>query len=258
MAVFVIYNQTQRRRATDWLQPLIDAGWEFDLAPLGLEVGSEPWKEAVRECVENAEAGIVLVTKEAATDDSVEWRSQLVLDKGIPLIPVVLDGTRHFPRSGALSQLQYLIGDDRGRESLAGILPRIARRRPKCFVSYSREDKGFVSKLALDLRASGVKVWRDDDDIRSGATWDDAVENALREATHVLYIVSSRSTASRTVSDEVSFALEEKKVVVPCIIESTKLPMRVRRNQWIDFSNDCDASFSKLVKQLRDWSDEAA
>jgi hypothetical protein len=64
------------------------------------------------------------------------------------------------------------------------------------------------------------------------------------------------SVNSRTVIDEVSLATEEGKTVIPCVVKKTALPMRVRRNHWIDFMRSYDCGFGQLLRQLREWSGE--
>jgi hypothetical protein len=258
MTIYVIYHHSQRQRAIDWLTPLLDQGWNFNFAPLGLEVGSDAWKDAVRKSVSNAEAALVLVTKESANDEMVAWRAELVQEQHKPLLPVLLDREISYPQHGTLSRLQFLLGDERGQEFLMAELSRIVPRKASCFVSYSREDASVASKLSLDLRAESINVWRDEDDIPSGASWDKEVESALTKATHILFLVSPKSVASRTVTDEISFAIEHNKIVIPCIIASAEIPMRVRRHQWIDFEKGYDLALSKLLRELREWSSNAA
>jgi len=110
-----------------------------------------------------------------------------------------------------------------------------------------------ASRLAFDLRTQGREVWRDEDCISPGALWDREIEAAIRGATHVLYLVSVHSVASRTVADELSLAQDCNKIVVPCIFQQVELPMRVRRNQSIDFSSDYESALRALLWQLTEW-----
>ena len=84
---------------------------------------------------------------------------------------------------------------------------------PTAFISYSREDSEFVLRLAEDLRAVGARVWLDQLDIEPGQAWDSAVEKALVESGRMLLVLSPASAASKNVRNEMSFALEENKVI---------------------------------------------
>src|ERR1700674_2763151 len=99
----------------------------------------------------------------------------------------------------------------------------MADKTPTAFFSYSREDSDFALRLAHDLRAAGSKVWLDQLDIHPGDRWDRSVEDALAECPRMLVILSPSSIASNNVMDEVSFALEEQKIVIPVLYRDCKI-----------------------------------
>jgi TIR domain len=53
--------------------------------------------------------------------------------------------------------------------------------QPHAFISYVRENKGIVDRLARDLRATGVNVWLDRNDIMPGQWWKDAINEAIQK-----------------------------------------------------------------------------
>jgi hypothetical protein len=53
------------------------------------------------------------------------------------------------------------------------------------FISYVRENSDVVDRLADDLRAHGIKVWVDRDDIMPGQYWKDAIREAIQKG-HIL------------------------------------------------------------------------
>jgi tetratricopeptide (TPR) repeat protein len=119
------------------------------------------------------------------------------------------------------------------------------------FVSYSKEDaKEFALKLATELRNDGANVWIDQSDIAGGENYNDAVEKALGTATDVLYIVSEKSINSKQVLTEVYFALDNDKRVIPVVIYKGTLRFRLRGLQEIDFINNFENGYNKLLKTL--------
>ncbi|HZV70306.1 MAG TPA: TIR domain-containing protein [Saprospiraceae bacterium] len=120
----------------------------------------------------------------------------------------------------------------------------------KIFFSYSRFDSNFALKLAKDLREAGADIWIDQLDIPAGNHWDSAVEGALSSAAFVLVILSPSSTASTNVMDEVSFALESGKKIIPVLLDDCLAPFRLRRLQRIDFTSDYGVGFNQLVQVL--------
>jgi hypothetical protein len=122
--------------------------------------------------------------------------------------------------------------------------------KPPAFLSYARVDLAFARRLAADLKAAGANVWLDKLDIRPGRQWDKEVEKALTACTEMLVILSSASVASRNVMDEVSFALEEGKTVIPVIQGECEIPFRLRRLQRVDFSSDYELGLKALLDAL--------
>jgi len=125
-----------------------------------------------------------------------------------------------------------------------------SRNIATAFFSYSREDSDFAIRLARDLKAAGANVWLDLVDIVPGQRWDQAVEGALASCPQLVVILSPASVKSRDVMDEVSFALEENKTVIPVISEDCSIPFRLRRLQYLDFRNNYDRGLKDLLKAL--------
>ena len=126
------------------------------------------------------------------------------------------------------------------------------------FFSYSRDDSDFVLKLASELRAQGVDLWLDQLDIVGGERWDKAIEEALESCQTLIVVLSPSSVESVNVMDEVSYALESGKRVVPVLCRACDVPFRLRRVQRIDFVNDYEGGFKSLVRSLRHASGDAA
>lgn len=120
----------------------------------------------------------------------------------------------------------------------------------RTFVSYSRADSEFALKLASDLRANGASVWLDQLDIAAGARWDSAIEDALRRSARVIVLLSPKAVASQNVLDEVSFALDEGKTIVPVLVEACAVPMRLRRLQHVDFTAGYESALGRLLVTL--------
>jgi hypothetical protein len=118
------------------------------------------------------------------------------------------------------------------------------------FFSYSRADSEFVLKLATELRAAGANVWLDQLDILGGRHWDTGVEEALKSCQGVLAVLSPEAVASKNVMDEVSYALEKDKLVIPVLLRACEIPFRLRRLQHVDFTGDYQRGFPQLQRAL--------
>jgi hypothetical protein len=140
-----------------------------------------------------------------------------------------------------------------GIETIINHLSKSVPRKPKsvlCFLSYSRNNSDFAAKLASDLRAANVETWRDAENIPAGANWDREIEKALNSCSHVLLLATPHSVASENVMDEIGLALNKGKSVIPLMVETCDLPLRVHRAQWVDFRTDYSAGFEKLLEQM--------
>ena len=118
------------------------------------------------------------------------------------------------------------------------------------FFSYSRSDSDFVLQLAKDLRDAGADLWLDQLDIKAGSRWDASIEAALNSASRLIVILSPASVDSNNVMDEVNFALENSKTVIPVLLSECTAPFRLRRLQRIDFSGDYQKGLKQLLEVL--------
>ncbi|HUI88299.1 MAG TPA: toll/interleukin-1 receptor domain-containing protein [Anaerolineales bacterium] len=106
----------------------------------------------------------------------------------------------------------------------------------RTFISYSRVDKEFAVALGTELRNSGINIWLDQFDIPTGVRWDDEIENALRECEIFLVVLTPTSSASENVKDEIGYAIDHGKQILPVLLKDCEIPLRLRRFQYVDFS----------------------
>lgn len=119
------------------------------------------------------------------------------------------------------------------------------------FLSYSRADSDFVDILYRLLNSKGYDAWLDRPDISVGSRWDKAIETAIKQRSHLTVILSPDSVESQNVADEWSFAIDEGKNIIPIMYRSCDVPMRLRRLNWIDFTNKTIAeSFKEYINIL--------
>jgi len=118
------------------------------------------------------------------------------------------------------------------------------------FFSYSRKDAEFVFKLATDLKNAGLNVWLDQLDILPGEPYDIAIEKALKQSDCMLIVLSTTSTASENVLNEIDYAKNRGKRIIPLLINDCEVPLSLVRKQRIDFTKDYNTAFQQLVKTL--------
>jgi hypothetical protein len=107
------------------------------------------------------------------------------------------------------------------------------------FISYAKEDRRFVDRLAQALGAGGHHVWFDRDlDV---GTFRDQIVSELERAEAAIVVWSARSGQSRYVLDE-SERAARRGVLLPVRIDDTELPLGFGALQTLD---------------LRSWSGRA-
>lgn len=121
------------------------------------------------------------------------------------------------------------------------------------FISYSRKDAEFVKKLHASLRDAGIDSWLDTSEIHQGEDWADAIQRGLEESNAMLLVISPDSMASRHVSDEWKYYLnnEKPKKVHPIRIKPANIHFQLHPLNYIDFvERDYETAFAALVREL--------
>lgn len=122
------------------------------------------------------------------------------------------------------------------------------------FVSYSRDDVQAARLIVAYLNTKGFTTWRDQDQLRGGTNWDRELEKAILRADVVVVLISSSSLNSEMVRNEIAWTLEEaKKPIIPLMLaEGLRLPIIIKRTQWVEMWRDWDAGCAKLYQALQD------
>jgi hypothetical protein len=107
--------------------------------------------------------------------------------------------------------------------------PRTEIESHDVFVSYAHDDEQRILPILEQLRASGIQTWRDAEAIRPGKQYDEVIAQAIMGCRLFVVFISHASTKSSFVNDEVNFALNEKKTIIPLLIDpDVQLPPRLR------------------------------
>jgi TolB-like protein/Tfp pilus assembly protein PilF len=91
------------------------------------------------------------------------------------------------------------------------------------FLSYSHDDAEIARRFAKAFEAEGLTVWWDAS-LRSGETFDEVIEAALRAARAVVVLWSPRSVASRWVRAEATLA-DRNRTLAPAMIAPCERPI---------------------------------
>jgi hypothetical protein len=123
---------------------------------------------------------------------------------------------------------------------------------PSVFISYSNKDRAFVERLALDLKAKGLRVWYDQWELKVGDSLIGKIGTGIKAHDYLVVVLSRSSVRSEWVRKELSAALmrelQEKRVVVlPVLIEDCEIPPLISDKVFADFRGDYRSGLNKLL-----------
>ncbi|WP_346907332.1 toll/interleukin-1 receptor domain-containing protein [uncultured Roseibium sp.] len=91
--------------------------------------------------------------------------------------------------------------------------------QPKVFVSYSRKDREKAHRISKVLADRNLGIFRDTEDILPTEEWRDRLEQLIREADTIIFLLSPASAASEVCAWEIELAHELEKRIAPIVIE---------------------------------------
>ena len=107
---------------------------------------------------------------------------------------------------------------------------------PHAFISYVRENKNVVDRLATGLKSRGVTIWLDRNDIQPGTRWKQAIKDAIRNGEFFLACFSKEFNARKRthMNEELTLAIDELKLrpaektwFIPILLNETTVPSRL-------------------------------
>ncbi|PSN17148.1 hypothetical protein C7271_19260 [filamentous cyanobacterium CCP5] len=120
------------------------------------------------------------------------------------------------------------------------------------FISYSRRDKAFVEVLHDALVASKYQAWIDWQDIAATAEWWKEIEAGIEKAHTFIFVISPDSVTSKYCLDEVDYARERNKRIIPVLRRNAELPKSFSHIQWLPFreTDPFEPAFEQLVAAI--------
>lgn len=133
------------------------------------------------------------------------------------------------------------------------------------FLSYAREDTEVARRIADALRAFGVEVWFDQNELRGGDSWDQKIRGQIRGCALFLPVISARTQerAEGYFRREWKLAVDRMQdmaagvaFIVPVVVDATRedeaiVPDEFMRVQWTRLDHGVPSpEFVQQVKRL--------
>ena len=103
------------------------------------------------------------------------------------------------------------------------------------FISYAREDREWVEKLAATLQAEGFSVWWDWD-LLVGKRYRETIETELQTCKATIVVWSEQSVRSDFVRDEAEEG-QQRNLLLPVLKGNVRPPAGFRQIQTADLTN---------------------
>src|ERR1043166_794878 len=119
------------------------------------------------------------------------------------------------------------------------------------FISYSRKDQAFVLRLAAALKASGLEVMRDVDDLLPAAEWREQLHTFIASADTVIFVISPDSVSSQVCHWEIDLVEKLHKRLAPIVYRETpddRVPEGISKLHYVHFTRESE--FDKAVGTL--------
>lgn len=109
------------------------------------------------------------------------------------------------------------------------------------FTSYSHNDRDTIMEDLTMLRNHGCRLWYDTAGIRGGQNWPDIIADKLEHCAQVLLFWSRSSSVSHEVANEINYAINVGKPVLPIMIDDAVMTggmkLRIGSLQYIQRAN---------------------
>lgn len=126
------------------------------------------------------------------------------------------------------------------------------------FISYARRDEGLAKTLAKSLEVENYTIWYDQEGIRLGANWPNAIDKALKTSETMILLISPAAMQSKNVADEWQYFLSQGKQIIPILIEPTELHYQLHSLNYVDFyAMPYEKAFEHLLSVLSTSREEA-
>ena len=132
------------------------------------------------------------------------------------------------------------------------------------FISYSRKDGDFVTRLRNALARHEREVWVDLYDIPPAAEWFKKIHSGIDGAKAFVFVLSPASLASEVCQQELAHAVEQNKRLIPILyreVDPKSVPDSLARLNWLYFreNDNFDAQVQTLLTEVdtdHEWVDE--
>ncbi len=138
-------------------------------------------------------------------------------------------------------------------------LPRTRERESdiksfKIFISYGRKDaEELANKIANDLTGFGHEVWLDKEQIKTGVSWEEQIEEAILSSEIFISLLSPHAVRrpDGVCLDEISMARYNNRRIIPLMVINCRPPLGIYRLDWLDLQDwNNPVVYNKTIQKI--------
>lgn len=130
------------------------------------------------------------------------------------------------------------------------------------FISCSSADEAKVNEILHRLEEAGISCWLSRRDIPQGADYAVEIPNAIAACSHFLVLLSNAAHESPYVMLELHLALDQKKKIIPILLELTETDEEIvfyrNEKQKIDATEDLTAAIDSVISRIKENENHGA
>lgn len=127
------------------------------------------------------------------------------------------------------------------------------------FISYSSKELDIAVKVCSYLETNGIPCWIAPRNVDAGGNYPSQIVAAIKNCEMLVLLASENTNASGHVSNEVSIAFDNKKIIIPFKLQQFNFTDEylyfLGRKHWIEASNDVNAAMVLLKDTILSLSD---
>lgn len=127
---------------------------------------------------------------------------------------------------------------------------------PPIFISYSSKEADVAKEVCAYLEKNGLNCWIAPRNVDPGGNYATQIVRAIRSCSILVLLASDNTNASGHVSNEVSLAFDNKKVIIPFKIRditfSDEYLYFLGRKHWIEAHRDMSAGLNQLTRTIHE------
>ena len=227
--IFISYSRKDTAVADRICKALDRAGISYFIDRQGLSGGSE-FSDRLAHAIDGCKVFLFLASHNYYGSFYSRCEFNFAISRKCKVLPYIIDGSDIPPNfTISLSDCNWATIEDHPVETVfieyIRDLLNGKKEHKDIFISYSRKDTAVADRICKALDRAGISYFIDRQGIAGGMEFPELLAQAIVDCKIFLFIASSNSYASDYTRNEITFAFNRKRKMLPYIIDGSTLPL---------------------------------